>query len=103
METKNLISSINKIGGTKVCKFVMTEAIEGQPTSVKVAILNALAVAAKLCDASDDFADTAIPEAVQTAVKGVTDLHPEIDGDRLYAHLALAVTAASAAFLRGEA
>ena len=102
METKNLISTINTIGGSRVCKFAMESAIEGQPAAVKVSILNALAVAAKLCDASDEFADTAIPEAVQTAVNGVKDLHPEVDEDRLFAHLSLAITAASAAFLRGE-
>jgi hypothetical protein len=102
MNTQEIISSINEIGGAKVCKFVMTEAIEGQPAAVKVAILNALAVAAKLCDASDDYADKVIPEAVQTAVNGVKAVHPEVDADRLFAHLALAVTAASAAFLKNE-
>lgn len=103
MNTNQLFTSINQIGGAKVCKFVMTEAIEGQPVPVKLAILNALQVAAKLCDASDDYADTVIPQAVQTAVNGVKDIHPDIDEDKLFAHLTLAVTAASAAFLRGEA
>lgn len=102
MNTQAIISSINTIGGTKVCRFATQTAIEGQSAAVQASILHSLSVAAKHCDESDDHADEVIPAAARLAVKQVTAVHPEIDADHIFACLVLALTAATAAFFKGD-
>ena len=103
METKYLISSIHKIGDARICKFATQTALEGQSAAVQASILHSLAVAAKACDASDDYADDVIPAVVSAAIAPIKALYPEIDEDQVFACVSLALVAACAAHLKGEA
>lgn len=99
MGTEQLISSINRIGATKLIKWTLEESVRGFSPSTRASILSGAIAAAKAANEWDEDADVVIPQVAADAARRVKELHAEVDDARLYAlyHLLLATAVAGAA------